>query len=122
LYVQLDPATFSVQRFWLANLIGRLFNFLAAAERRIWAERFSPDNEAHVELWTLIDIGLIKTCDETSLQLSMNTALGHVNTALSEEKDYSIHTLTSSLKIMERQVANNSSNSSWGPRLGCSGY
>jgi hypothetical protein len=103
-YVQLDPSTFSVQRFWLANLIGRLFRFLAAAERRTWAERFSPENDANLELWTLIDVDLLG--DEASVQLLKNIALAHVDNAQAEEggKEYSINTLASSLKILDQLV------------------
>ena len=111
LYVQLvRSTTFSVPRLWLATIITRLFNLLAAAGRRSWASRFPP-NEANLELWALIDLGLFKA-DATTLQLVCNTALSHLKKVLNfeeqeeedregnETEDSSISTLTSSIWIL----------------------
>jgi hypothetical protein len=128
LYLRLDPAVFSTQQFWLGGLIGRLFSFLAPAERRAWAERFPPsadeeDEKLNLELWALVDLGLLKSDEdvpEPILELVSDvTLLTLARVLVEKEEEVSVSTLTSSFRILDRLTlcAGVSSSSSSGKTL-----
>jgi hypothetical protein len=106
LYLHLDPGIFSVQRFWLGALIGRLFNFLAAADRHSWSDHFPPDVEANLELWALVELTLMKTGATESLQRVSDVSLALLKRALAEnDEEYKISTLVSAIKILDRLIS-----------------
>ncbi len=113
LYLRLNPAVFSTQRFWLGGLIGRLFSFLAPAERRAWAERFPPsadddeeDERLNLELWALVDLGLLKSDEDIPgpiLQLVSDvTLLTLARVLVEQDEEISVSALTSSFRILDR--------------------
>jgi hypothetical protein len=111
LYLRLDPAVFSTQRFWLGGLIGRLFSFLAPSERRAWAERFSPsadeeEDKLNLELWGLVDMGLLKSDEDIPgpiLELVSDvTLLTLAKVLVEQDEEISVSTLTSAFRILDR--------------------
>ena len=116
LYGQLDPSVFSVQRFWLAALIGRLFSFLSAAERRAWAERFPPDENNNLDLWTLVNLSLVKANAESSMQPLADIVQAHLTVVLAGEEDYEyeVSRLASALRLLCRLTADSPGSSSNG--------